>query len=79
MPTFVGMTTLCDRASIAAIIRQQCLTLDALTERISRFPQVFREPALALTAAGRPPDAPAEQDADVAAILRVARAATGPP
>ncbi|HEY1933345.1 MAG TPA: hypothetical protein VGG99_15135 [Acetobacteraceae bacterium] len=25
MPTFVGMTTLCDRASIAAIIRQQCL------------------------------------------------------
>jgi hypothetical protein len=26
MPTFVGMTTLCDRASIAAIIRQQCLS-----------------------------------------------------
>ncbi|HEY1933563.1 MAG TPA: hypothetical protein VGG99_16240, partial [Acetobacteraceae bacterium] len=44
-----------------------------------RFPQVFREPVLALSAAGRPPGAPAEQDADVAAILRVARAATGPP
>jgi hypothetical protein len=44
-----------------------------------RFPHVFREPALALTAAGRPPDAPAEQDADVAAILRVAATATGPP
>ncbi|HEY1934652.1 MAG TPA: hypothetical protein VGG99_21805 [Acetobacteraceae bacterium] len=26
MPTFVGMTTLCDRASTAAIIRQQCLS-----------------------------------------------------